>query len=199
MEQKPCGVFREFGAKLVSKELKRFKNLMQKIDVNFFLIGGCCLGLVREGKFLEHDKDIDIGIFEDVNLEELEIHLIHSGYLHVAIVGTDKGKYMWAMREFGKTLLVFEIQVHYRKDNVVYFNRDLEAKTSPTGYGEGRLEWPAKLFETFELISCPRGEIYSVPSPVEEYLAVQHGDWKTPVEYVDWRYHAKNIKKGWIF
>ena len=40
-------------------------NIIQKINIKFFLYCGTCLGAHREKKFIEHDHDIDIGVFEN--------------------------------------------------------------------------------------------------------------------------------------
>lgn len=191
-----CGVFKDYGQDLLIKELKLFKKTLDKIGVSFFLIGGSCVGLVRDNKFLEHDKDIDVGIFEDVDLESLVIHLDNSGYVRVMIAGIENGKYVWAMKVINNTLLVFEIQVFYRKDNIMFFNRNL-GKSAPQHYLEGRLEWDAKLFDNMKTIKCGKEE-YLVPTPIEKYLFTTYGNWKIPEVYKDWRYNIKNIHRGWL-
>lgn len=44
--------------------LATFKTLIGPVTDNWFITGGACLGFVRNGKFLEHDYDLDIGIME---------------------------------------------------------------------------------------------------------------------------------------
>ena len=191
-----CGVFGDFGQDLLIKELKLFKETMKDAGVPFFLLGGSCLGLVRDGKFLDHDKDIDVGIFEDVDLDSLVVHLEHAGYVRVMIAGIENGKYVWAMKVINNTLLVFEIQVFYRKNDIMFFNRNL-GKSAPQHYIEGRLEWDAKLFDSMKTIEH-RGEEYLIPTPIEDYLQVTYGNWKISEVYKDWRYNIKNIYKGWL-
>ena len=195
----PGGIFREFGEEVVAKELKAFKNLLYSNGIKFFLIGGLCLGLIRERKFLEHDKDIDIGIFEDVDLERLKT-ILEAHYDEVSISGgvENGGKIVWAKKPINGKLLVFEIQVHYKSGNIIYMNRDLGAST-PKGWRKGRMQWDYKYFANLQSVRLALdGEEYLVPSPPEEYLTVQHGNWKVPEEYTDWRYHVKNLFEGWI-
>jgi hypothetical protein len=45
--------------------LQQFSNLMQKENICWFVIGGTFLGAAREQNFLEHDNDLDIGIYQD--------------------------------------------------------------------------------------------------------------------------------------
>ena len=194
-EELECGVFSEFGQDVLARELKEFKDLMQANDFQFFLIGGCCLGLVREGQFLEHDKDIDIGIFDNIDLEKLK-KVLETAYINVSIYGEDNGKIVWANKEINGALLVFEVQVHYRKDGKIFINRDL-GKSTPTGYRDGRMEWDEIYFDRLQPTTFPNGEEYLVPDYIEEYLTVQHGNWRMCVEYKDWRYNVRNLVKGW--
>jgi len=187
--------FNEFKKDSILKELEAFKKVMLKNNVNFFLLGGCCLGAVREGKLLSHDKDIDIGILEDVDLNNLQ-KILSPMFDTVHITGLERGKIVWAKKEIDGKLLIFEIQVHYKKDDVIFMNRDM-GKSFKEGWREGRIQWDAKYFNTFETVKL--GEVeYLVPAPKEEYLTVQHGDWKTPKQYGDWRYNIKNLFKGWL-
>ena len=39
--------------------------LLNKNDIPHFAAAGTCLGIVREGKPLKHDQDIDIGIMDE--------------------------------------------------------------------------------------------------------------------------------------
>jgi len=192
-----CGVFSYFGQDVLAKELREFKELMQAHNIPFFLIGGCCLGLIREKKFLNHDKDMDIGIFEDVDLEKLK-SILEKQYINVSIYGVDGGKIVWANKKINGFLLVFEIQVHYRSGNKFYMNRDM-GKTFKKGGREGRMQWDHKFFNKLEVREFLSGERYNVPYLVEEYLDAQHGDdWRIPKEYVDWRYHANSLEEGWL-
>jgi len=190
-----CGIFRDFGQDLLVKELKLFKKTLNDVGITFFLTCGTCLGFVREGQFLEHDKDIDIGIFEDVDLEKLK-KVLEAVYINVSIYGEDNGKIVWANREINGALLVFEIQVHYRKDGKIFMNRDLE-EDAPQRYIEGRLEWSAKFFDNMKIIKH-RGEEYLIPTFVEEYLYTAYGNWKIKEEWKDWRYNMRNIHEGWL-
>ncbi len=51
--------------KLARQALLDLKQVLDSAGVEFFLRSGTLLGCMREGNFLEHDKDVDIGVFEE--------------------------------------------------------------------------------------------------------------------------------------
>lgn len=52
--------------------LEDMKDILDKNNIPFFLSFGTALGAYREKKFIEHDEDIDIGIFDfDIKLEDI--------------------------------------------------------------------------------------------------------------------------------
>ena len=63
----PVG-FSRIGMNNVIKELVRFKYQMDRINEQFFLLGGTELGIVRDGCLIEHDSDLDIGIMSEKSL-----------------------------------------------------------------------------------------------------------------------------------
>jgi hypothetical protein len=192
-----CGRFHEFGPELLKYELKSFKSVLDAYDIPFFLIGGCALGLIRDGSFLQHDKDFDIGIFADVDLDRLTTAL-KDVYVNVSVDGVPGGKYIWANKLFGNKILVFDIQVHYKKGNIYYMNRFM-GKTFKKENKQWHMEWDAKHFENLTSWKFADGDRYNLPSFIEEYFVAQHGeDWYKPKQYADWRYHAKSLKEGWL-
>ena len=46
-------------------------DILENNDIHYFLLAGTALGCHREKKFIEHDNDIDLGIFEDISFEKV--------------------------------------------------------------------------------------------------------------------------------
>ena len=46
-------------------------DILENNDIHYFLLGGTALGCHREKKFIEHDHDIDLGIFEDISFKTI--------------------------------------------------------------------------------------------------------------------------------
>ena len=49
--------------KIYTLILKKTKKALARLGIPVFLSSGTCLGYFREGKFIDHDYDIDVGIF----------------------------------------------------------------------------------------------------------------------------------------
>lgn len=197
----PVG-FSRIGMNNVIKELVRFKYQMDRINEQFFLLGGTELGIVRDGCLIEHDSDLDIGIMSEESLyvikEKLSKYYDEIQMLDYNSLELDKynGKRLFFKKHFGEWILPIEVQVHYIKDDYVYFNRHL-GQTFKRGWKKGRIVWDKKLFNKFEKINFA-GELFNIPSPIEEHIKAFYGiDWKTSKVYKDWRYHCHNLYEGW--
>ena len=64
--------------------IKQVIGIIEPIFPDWFLIGGGCLGYVREKELIKHDLDIDIGIYAEERLvEELINQLpVHTKYYY---------------------------------------------------------------------------------------------------------------------
>lgn len=191
-----CG-FPKIGMGRIEKELLRFKEFMDEIKEEFFLVGGTCLGLVRDGKLIGYDKDIDIGVFEERSLyriQRLEKE-IFKYYDEVHIVGPDNGKILWLKKYFdGKYVLPIEVAAQYTKDGHLYYNRLMGATWE---YEKGKCVWKRSLFDSFKKVNY-LGVDFNVPSPVEEFLTAFYGPgWTEDKAHTDWRYYCHCLSEGW--
>ncbi len=190
--------FSHIGMARVIRELLKFKKWMDKINKEFFFVGGTCLSLVREGKLFDFDKDIDIGILGEEDLYIIERYAKALNYydeVHIPVENPEKGKILWIKKYIGKKyIIIFELAAQYQNDYCVFYNRMLGESWQ---YLHGHLQWPKHLFEAFEYIPFA-GEIFNLPHPAEEFLETFYGnDWRTPKQYTDWRYNCRNIFPGW--
>lgn len=65
-------------SKKLNDKQKKFKltleditDILEQHDIHYFLNCGTALGCHREKKFIEHDEDIDLGIFEDISYQKI--------------------------------------------------------------------------------------------------------------------------------
>lgn len=189
-----CG-FVKIGMEKIEEELIKFKNFMDGMGEEFFLVAGICLGIVRDKKLIKCDKDFDIGVMDERSLYKIERKAkLISYYDEIHITGGEKGKILWLKKYFGKYVLPIEVIAHYVKDEYLYYNRDMGESWR---YRQGKIVYKKKLFDNFEKVNF-REVDFNVPNPVGEYLtAFFGGDWRTPKEYTDWRYNCNNLFEGW--
>ena len=67
---------------------------------------------MRDKKLIAHDKDIDIGVLEEVDLIDLMSKFKALGYTS-NLTELPCGDVLWVKKFFGESVLVFEIQQHY--------------------------------------------------------------------------------------
>jgi len=190
-------LFAEVGQATVEKVFLQMHAFLQKAGEPYFLIGGTLLGLVREGHLLHHDKDIDIGILDEASLYRLYDKLAAENYFDDLGFpgGIKNGKIMWAKKLVEPNKVVcFEIQAHYRYNDVVYYNRSMGVSWP---WREGRCEWDKRFFEKLGTVEA-YGRQWSTPGHVAKFLETFYGpDWKNEKQYHDWRYNTKNLKQGY--
>lgn len=193
--------FKGIGMPKVEKELIKVHERIEELGIVPFLEGGVCLGLVRSGRLLEYDKDIDLGVMGDKALDVLYEGLKpYYEIVHFDSRGETlkNGRFLWAKKYFkidGKYhCLPIEIQAHYEKRKRVFYNKNLGSYKL---FQEGRVVWNKKLFENLGTVSL-RGASLNTPSPVGAFLAAIYGRrWYIPKQYTDWRSNYKNLKKGY--
>jgi|GEM_PF-2892348 len=144
-------------------------------EFSWFVTGGTCLGLAREGSLLSHDFDIDVGVFySDSIYEELcKIALTSDNFNCLKVdsfSAIEKGPDGWKVVAYPALLKLvhkngvnIDIFFHYRSEGAVI-------------HGSSTISWSNTDF------TCDRGELSGVavfyPSPVGKYLYEHYGNWK---------------------
>ena len=60
----PYSKFIKLKQEIYSDILSKTEKVMNRLNIPFFLSSGTLLGYYREGKILDHDYDLDVGIFK---------------------------------------------------------------------------------------------------------------------------------------
>jgi hypothetical protein len=166
------------------KNLLTIQKILQEISVNFFLCEGTLLGAIRENKFLDHDQDIDIGIFHEN--EETTNKIID------CIKKEFKILYTWTSTDLGIT----EISLKTNPKIDVFFYFEENNFNYNLCYGKkNNKEWLAKkyVYKKFKLKEFLfLDNMFYIPDNPEEYLSAKYGDWKTRCEQWDWFNSPKN-------
>ena len=154
---------------LDSEECKHFlmevRDILNKKNIEHFLLFGTLLGAYRENDFIKHDRDIDIGMFIK-SKEDLESLVLDGSF-------AEKGIKFFKDRSY--SLCKGSVYM-----DIYPFTMDGDEYRSLLGWDDNFRLNP-KYFPTQEIEFL--GEKFQTVSNVEDYLIEKYGqDWKIPVE-----------------
>lgn len=152
--------------------------LLDGAGVPYFAAAGTCLGMVREGRPLAHDNDIDIGIMDgDWDRERLKA-LIADSPLFTFDQPHPKSPKIGAIHRKGASIDLFRF---YEENGLIWHNGVF-------------VRWGNKpfAFETRDL----NGTSIRIPAGAE-YLVENYGDWETPDPFFDAFLNGPNREVIW--
>lgn len=156
--------------------LKQFSHLMRKEDISWFVIGGTFLGAAREKNFLEHDNDLDIGIYqEEVNPKKLyELFLNSTDFISAKFVTREEIKNNDGQVQF-EILPAKITAIHNSGLNLdIFFHLRIGDLTI---HGSSHTIWNNS---SFKLSSYQLGtQKVSGPKNADRYLTEHYGNWRT--------------------
>jgi len=167
-----------FDKSLAREALLSLDDIFTQNKITFFLIFGTALGAIRENDFLEHDIDIDIGIFiKDKDKLTYAIDtLIKEKIFTILKISNSEESITLVYKNIIIDIGFFKLEKNYYIYNDFYENR-----------------FPRKFLDKLEKIILFDKEFF-VPSPAHEYLVHQYGkNWQTPIQ--EWNYFNKYISK----
>lgn len=149
----------------------------------WYVVSGTFLGLHREGGFLPHDYDIDVGINgEDIDVDELVSVLqvnpkftIKKVDLHVEITQDEHSllyldKVPALVKLIHKNGLNLDVFIHYTDNGRCWHGSIIHRwENSPFSLVRAELE----------------GVPVNAPEDADRYLTENYGDWRTPVKEFD--------------
>lgn len=162
-------VEREYDLKQRAKNLEEIKKILDKLKIRFWLYEGGLLGIYREGNFIPWDFDLDILLYSE--------DLIEKRYILKNTLKKNGFKTSKAKRQ------------HLNKKRPKLIATKNGEKVSFNGYFLNRKQklrvripyrFPCRFFEPGTTINF-KGVDYPCPNPIEEYLEMAYGDWRTPI------------------
>lgn len=163
-----------------SKEnLFLFKDIMDEHNIFFALTAGTALGAIREKRFIEHDEDIDLALFNEDKQRVIDI-LPELYYVGFKVVRYNRRHVISIMRNNDYIDLYFFEKINekeYDCDGCMILAEFMENTRSYSFLGRD----------------------FMMPLNVEGYLACEYGDnWRIPRHYFDFHqpFWKTNIKKA---
>ena len=160
---------------LARTALLDLKVLLDKHSIPFFLCFGTLLGCVREGDFLPGDKDVDVGVFDDIPRDRLR-----------SILGGSQSHADRVLTTVHRNGVTIDIFVHTRAGGHV--DVGTEHPVDP-------IRWR---FSAFNL--TPRefvGASFLAPDNARRYLSEMYGpSWESPDPHFDGLIHSPAIQPG---
>ena len=178
-----------------AKLLRDVHQVLDGMGKKHFLIDGTLLGYYREGGFIAHDTDMDIGVF----FEEWTP-------MQIFKLTTELGnRYITLKHQLGDFDKYFEVS--YRRDGIkidlFFYRRQGPWRIFHAFLNAGRnlpedvitYEYPAELIEEMAEVEFV-GEKIMAPKNIGGVLVAKYGpDWHVPVTDWDWKYGPKNVRK----
>jgi hypothetical protein len=161
---------KDFNSNAAKQTLLDFKSILDEINIKPFLVSGTLLGYERNGAFLSHDKDIDIGIIGQQHQYDVVETLVKSNKFSIDF-NYIKGQQTYVIpvihKETGISIDMFFY--HYEDDLLV------TGINSEWGYIQ-------KFgFTPFSLVPCTfLGVDFYVPSDIDLNLSENYGNWRVP-------------------
>lgn len=160
--------------------LQKTAKVMKRLNIPFFLSSGTLLGYYREGKILDHDYDLDVGIFkEDYSLrliDEMESEGFNN-YRNLGDIGRGFEMSFYLPKTKIGTYAKIDIFVHNRETinnkNLTYW-----ASYKKPDYVE-RIKYRVSAFNLKPTKFL--GVNTFIPEDTEKYLVEHYGtDWRIP-------------------
>jgi hypothetical protein len=165
------------------ENLREAKQILDELDLPFFLCLGTALGAYRDHDFCEGDEgDIDLGLHKDYYIfaEDIKELFFKGGFVL-------RGQYEHPLN------IAPELSFTRNDCHVdIFFFTPIEDMFAWTFYSEPpQVRMIDNFFEKFDDIEF-FGMQFKVPSPIESYLEANYGDWKTPIASKDWSWAEDN-------
>jgi len=150
------------------------------LNDSYFLCYGTCLGALREGSFIKHDLDIDVGIMRgDFKLEYIN-SIIEKGFKLIRLYGSLECGLEFSFRKNGvKVDLMVYYQIGRTIYNCLWDNGGINGLSDMIVHS-----YNVKLFNIQQLEICGVS-FYSLGL---EYIKSVYGEkWKKPITPWNWR------------
>jgi hypothetical protein len=184
LELRGLGVGKELPQKKLEGKnglsvIRDITDVLRQAETPFFLAAGTALGIVRNGRPLDHDNDIDIGISEEHWNREKLIEIFRSHPRFDFDPPHPKSTKIGLVHRGGAAVDIFRF---YKEGESIYHDAVfVRWKNSP-----------------FNVVECHTASLdYFLPEEEDRYLSENYGDWRIPERTFDAFVDAPNVEVTW--
>jgi len=167
----------ETKQKIYTEMLTKITTIFKKLNIPIFLSSGTLLGYFRDNKFLDHDYDIDLGIFKEDYSEIIIEEMENKGfYLYRTLGDQQTGlelSFYYRGTPIGKKAKV-DIFLHYKEPNnkIYWTSYEYPKFVKRLKYRVSNFKLEKKMFKGIDVY---------VPTPTLRYIKEHYGnDWMIP-------------------
>lgn len=186
-------------ARIAINMLIKVTGIMEKAQIPYVLEAGTLLGIIREGRLLPWDDDVDLTITKQNESKLLAI-----------ITKIRLSGYKVSVKKYKKDLKYFdrgEIRIIKVKHlTFPFFKTDVTLDIFVKKLIGDEYYWtvgvkkpvlksvPKRFYEKLTEIEF-RNKHYSVPEDYEGYLTEHYGDWRTPVKNWNFKFDDQSVRE----
>ena len=168
----------------VDRRWKHFNKILKDNGIDYFLVFGTCLGIIREGGYIEKDDDLDLGmLYNEEKIKKLIDILSKNGYEIRRILYCENND---IKKKYGEKSIR---NIHFFIDNILF---DMFILYKIENHYILADNWIIKT-DLEKLITVEYvGMKLNVPKDYEKFLEEIYKDWKIPTGGGAW-------DKGWKY
>lgn len=178
------------------KNLKEVSDILKSMGLKHWVSDGSLLGLVREGKILDHDSDTDMGVMYSPLPRDFRTQFENAGFEIKHVFGEELGSLELALVKNGvKTDLFF----FYRLNSKCHPMYSHSAFYDFEGDFYRRVDFRYRMFLSVRWKRF-QGTKLPIPANYRKYLKTKYGDgWSVPVKIWDYVQDPENAQTTNIF
>ena len=155
-------------------EFLKICEILNKLNINYFLQTGILLGAIRQNDFIPWDWDVELSVFSEEVVEKMDIIISE-----LNIGGFTISKHY---RELSRLKIDFfgKLPIDTTAYTIQGWSHDKKKKI----FWRNKYKVPDHLFAKMSKIKF-FNKYHLAPSPPENYLTHQYGDWQKPLQTSD--------------
>lgn len=183
---------------------------LDELEIDYWVCNGSLLGLVRDGRLIPWDTDVDIGIFNKGVLSRVEEPLVKAG-ARLCDKGKDSDYFIFEYRGVKIDFNVFQTRGRHLETLWKVSRSTIIARVAFKAFATLKVphdrvrDLPLRLLWTYEGYGVPCSMVtptkrlqldhFSVRVPRAPEAVLEHiygADWRTPKTKYDWRTEGAN-------